>query len=821
MKKSLLFLLPTLFLIASCGETKPDPVPPAHEHSFSTEWTSDKLNHWHVCSCGEKADLAAHVDNDSNLLCDICNAQLEPKHEHSFSTEWKYNATQHWHSCSCGERKDIADHVDADQNYICDICKLDLPKPHVDPCPDGQHVDLDQDMICDVCGYPIEYKHATSVSGDPAASFYLKVGEEKTLKATLSPSPEREVEKTFSWANSNSKLASLEVQKETNKAIIKGVAAGNAIFTATNDYNNTLKRNFYATVIDYDETNMSLWEYKSADRSQFGYEKDSAPAGTTSGVAQLGDISWSYTRSEANSLNVSKSGYIGFGKSAQPETSVELVANNSRKIKKIEIETCSAYELAHITMKIGETVVMDRATPSSTKDVIPALSTGVLEEALEGNISIKFDTPKVDETKLEDPEYDAPGAVYLKSIWITYEDVPFISDYTIDFVDMFNNPDSILSKNITSTTGKAFSFGENYYKISFDKIRKSDNKGNEYFEINSNINITLQKRDKVIKSIEFDWEIFDDSKNKFVIKSSQFGGDPFIYSSDESNTGSISLDIDNDYINAIRLNAGNTTYVGLKSITLKADDGEHCSIKDISYLEGAAPTKVDYVAGEVFDPAGLPDLLVAFENDAVDPVNVSNEFVNFYDGPSYETPADHSAASKKLLDGTTYVVAELNGFSTKIEGLTVKMQTIECTRVNSAEDLVSGNYLFVIPSTKQYWMGSSSSIKTADGVGLLDVEELTDTLTLPSTIEEDAFSIEKKEEIFNITVQDKKVGITAKGALSIASSPNDINWSITVTEGIADLSIGNAESLKHLIFATKFDVGDSSSNNIALYKISK
>lgn len=29
-------------------------------HSFGTEWNYDTFNHWHVCSCGEKADAAAH-----------------------------------------------------------------------------------------------------------------------------------------------------------------------------------------------------------------------------------------------------------------------------------------------------------------------------------------------------------------------------------------------------------------------------------------------------------------------------------------------------------------------------------------------------------------------------------------------------------------------------------------------------------------------------------------------------------------------------------------------------------------------------------------
>lgn len=36
-----------------------------HTHSFGTGWESDESGHWHKCSCGEKADIAAHsYDND-------------------------------------------------------------------------------------------------------------------------------------------------------------------------------------------------------------------------------------------------------------------------------------------------------------------------------------------------------------------------------------------------------------------------------------------------------------------------------------------------------------------------------------------------------------------------------------------------------------------------------------------------------------------------------------------------------------------------------------------------------------------------------------
>ena len=41
-----------------------------HTHSYSSDWKSDSINHWHECSCGVKDDVAAHsfkwvVDKDA------------------------------------------------------------------------------------------------------------------------------------------------------------------------------------------------------------------------------------------------------------------------------------------------------------------------------------------------------------------------------------------------------------------------------------------------------------------------------------------------------------------------------------------------------------------------------------------------------------------------------------------------------------------------------------------------------------------------------------------------------------------------------------
>ncbi len=48
-----------------CGYTMATETIPAtgggeHTHSYGSEWKNDATNHWHECSCGDKADVAAH-----------------------------------------------------------------------------------------------------------------------------------------------------------------------------------------------------------------------------------------------------------------------------------------------------------------------------------------------------------------------------------------------------------------------------------------------------------------------------------------------------------------------------------------------------------------------------------------------------------------------------------------------------------------------------------------------------------------------------------------------------------------------------------------
>ena len=106
-----------------------------HTHTYSTTWSTDETNHWHECTCGDKKDVAAHVDANKDHNCDVCGKKMSDHKggtatckekatcsicgqkygdlaPHNYKTTWSSDETNHWHECSvCGDKKDVAAHT--------------------------------------------------------------------------------------------------------------------------------------------------------------------------------------------------------------------------------------------------------------------------------------------------------------------------------------------------------------------------------------------------------------------------------------------------------------------------------------------------------------------------------------------------------------------------------------------------------------------------------------------------------------------------------------------------------------------------------------
>lgn len=105
-----MLVVPTMFLFSACGK---------HKHSFSSDWSKSKTQHWHACkgkNCEEKSDLGdhdfvwvektpagVHTDKVETGTCQTCQYQkdrtVEGTGEHSW--EWKSDDTKHWEQTTC------------------------------------------------------------------------------------------------------------------------------------------------------------------------------------------------------------------------------------------------------------------------------------------------------------------------------------------------------------------------------------------------------------------------------------------------------------------------------------------------------------------------------------------------------------------------------------------------------------------------------------------------------------------------------------------------------------------------------------------------
>ena len=102
-----------------------------HEHTYSSEWTSDATSHWHPAICehtSEVSEKTAHTfdkgvvtkeatETETGIktyTCTICKYEKKESiavlpHTHKYSTEWTSDATNHWHAATCEHTTEVKD----------------------------------------------------------------------------------------------------------------------------------------------------------------------------------------------------------------------------------------------------------------------------------------------------------------------------------------------------------------------------------------------------------------------------------------------------------------------------------------------------------------------------------------------------------------------------------------------------------------------------------------------------------------------------------------------------------------------------------------
>ena len=148
-----------------------DRLPPSHTHNYGTEWKSDADSHWYECSCGNKSELASHIEDGGSVTkaptetetgvmtykCRVCGYvirtadidKLPSSHTHNYSTDWKSDESSHWHECVCGDKTDTAAHTEDDgsvskapteketgvMTYKCSVCGCIMRTESIDVLP--------------------------------------------------------------------------------------------------------------------------------------------------------------------------------------------------------------------------------------------------------------------------------------------------------------------------------------------------------------------------------------------------------------------------------------------------------------------------------------------------------------------------------------------------------------------------------------------------------------------------------------------------------------------------------------------------------------
>ena len=156
-----------------------------HTHTYNTTWSTDAANHWHECTCGDKKDVAPHVDANKDHNCDVCGKKMSDHTggtatckdkatcticgqkygdlaAHNYKTEWSKDKNKHWHECSvCGDKKDVAAHTPG--------------APATETTP----------QTCTICGYVIKAAlgHTHNFNQKNTSETYLKSAATCTKKA--------------------------------------------------------------------------------------------------------------------------------------------------------------------------------------------------------------------------------------------------------------------------------------------------------------------------------------------------------------------------------------------------------------------------------------------------------------------------------------------------------------------------------------------------------------------------------------------------------------------------------------------------------------
>ena len=567
-------------------------------------------------------------------------------------------------------------------------------------------------------------QHCVSVSITPSTRFILKVGEVKTLTVEYDPKPTEpsEIDTDFKLVGDHIEYS---VTSQTDKKInlsIKGKSSGYSELIATNKYNTTLSKTFKIDVVDYNEDTSYLWRFdKDVDLAPFVDKKV--------GAAYLGKLEWEFSRS--NLVKASNdTGALKFGLSKQPETELTFTAHTKRTVSHISIETASANSQSVMNVTVGETKYIEDATCSKlgSSNEFDILTSSPSVQKTSGDIVINVKTPKYEQSQdVSGSGYKAPGAFYLKSITILFEDEPtFAFEKKYDFKVMYNDEEDTVLHPLT-TTEKAVKIEDENFEISLGNVRKEDtDKLNieGYALSNGLIDIKLKRSDEVISRVEFKYNNGGKTRS-YSILMTRVNGEPFANPNIKGDENGLLVSyVLEDNVNYVRL-SNNGGFVGLDYLEVKTRTGVIGTIDKLEAPTEFEPNKKEYGKNDEFVPDGMHDVHIKFKEEGVRDAYLPASMLEWFDGVSYET--NPATATKKLAVGTTSVVGVYrDAYTIEYEGITVTEDVINVERVDSLDQITNdGKYYITCPNVNLILMGSTKNTDIFKAVGSKSYPELS------------------------------------------------------------------------------------------------
>ena len=176
-------------------------------HTAEGDWKSNGVNHYRLCSCGEKLEIGAHISDNGTVAskpthdtegkieyhCTVCNFLLGTETiaplSHNPDSEWQSNIIGHWHDCDCGEKHSFGGHISnggvytteptydtwGERVYSCTICGYVLSTETLPPLShktDGEWAYNEIHHWIDDCGCGEKHEFAEHITDEGTITVY-------------------------------------------------------------------------------------------------------------------------------------------------------------------------------------------------------------------------------------------------------------------------------------------------------------------------------------------------------------------------------------------------------------------------------------------------------------------------------------------------------------------------------------------------------------------------------------------------------------------------------------------------------------------------